>query len=194
MASASIPADRPIDPAIVARYHQDLLLNVHALNYYMERRGITIETVKKYKIGWNSGYGRYTIPVFDEKGEIWNIRLYKFDPKDGEPKIYSWGESRDGKKYTWGKNRLYPIRSLLAASRMQDKQIIICEGEHDALILNQNGLLAVTGTAGAGSTKLLEENVELFRDLNVVLVFDCDEAGRKGASDAAKILDRKSVV
>jgi 5S rRNA maturation endonuclease (ribonuclease M5) len=57
--------------------------------------------------------------------------------------------------------------------------VIVCEGEFDSIILNQNSFLAVTGTAGAGTWK--PEWNAFFKGKNVVLCYDSDVAGRAGA-------------
>jgi DNA primase len=66
-------------------------------------------------------------------------------------------------------------------------QVLICEGEIDALTAIQAGQTAV-GVPGWAAFK--DEWVRDFRDKDVILVMDADEAGRKGLRDIARRFQR----
>jgi len=63
-------------------------------------------------------------------------------------------------------------------------KIYICEGEFDALILEQNGYNAV---AILGTTNFAPEMAELFKGLDVILCLDNDDAGKRATNEIAKI-------
>jgi 5S rRNA maturation endonuclease (ribonuclease M5) len=65
-------------------------------------------------------------------------------------------------------------------------QVVIVEGELDATVLSQNGFLVVSGTGGAGTWKA--EWNENFRDKVVIICYDADEAGERGARKVARAL------
>ncbi len=123
---------------------------------YLHARGINNETISYHSIGWN---GRsYTLPVFDHRGVVVNLRTY--DP-NAKPKMR--GLKGRG-------SQLYPV-DVLAPPDLDPKaapwkaDVVLCEGEWDALLLNQHGIPAVTGTAGAGTFK--DEWAPKFKDKRV---------------------------
>lgn len=59
------------------------------------------------------------------------------------------------------------------------KQVIVCEGEIDCLLLNQLGFNAVSGTSGAG-TFYEAWVMRLPKESDCVLCYDNDEAGHQG--------------
>jgi DNA primase len=108
--------------------------------------------------------GRLKIPVYDEDGN------YKFSKFRKAP----WDESDEPKyKYEFGASV-----SLYGANKI-GKNIVICEGELDVLALLSCGFSACTSTGGAMSFQ--KEWVPLFKDSNVTIMFDNDDAGIKGA-------------
>lgn len=66
-----------------------------------------------------------------------------------------------------------------------NKVVWICEGEHDLGVMLSNNLNAVCLTGGAGALPL---NIEWFRDKNVAIVYDNDDAGRLGSTKLANAL------
>lgn len=67
------------------------------------------------------------------------------------------------------------------------KQVVICEGEPDAMVLNQANIPAVTSTAGAQSFH--ESWLEWFPpEIEVVLCFDNDDAGRQGRAKVQNMI------
>ena len=151
-----------ITEAKVNGWSSSLMTNEVALDELITSRGITTKTVSEYEIGWDLDRNCYTIPVRSAEGDILNLRRYTLRPTAGRRKI--WGVE--------GMNqpRLYPIRSLAA------EEIIVCEGEWDALITSQHGFPAITKTGAA-----LVWNAKWSPDFKgkiVYLCHDCDETGQ----------------
>lgn len=141
-----------------------------------EARGLTDETISKFKLGWNGK--RITIPVFDKQGKLINIRYRRSPGRSKGPKMLS----KKGSKAS-----LFNIRVLSENKSF----VVITEGEFDAIIAVQNGFPAVSGTAGATTFK--EEWVKEFADINAVYIcYDTDEAGEKGAKQVAELLGQKA--
>ena len=138
-----------------------------------EKRGLSDATMDQFDIGWDAGRQRNTIPVRDERGNVQNVRLYNAKKK---PKIVNYTE---GKHKYGSPARLYGLDVLDKTKPEDAKQVIICEGEWDRLLLQQEGFLAVTGTHGAGTFR--PEWVEHFEGRDVALVFDCDPEGQGAA-------------
>lgn len=73
---------------------------------------------------------------------------------------------------------------------VSSKQIFICEGEFDCLLLNQSGFSAVSSSSGAqtwddGWDEGVAEGAE------IVLIFDNDEAGEKGREKVRESFKKK---
>lgn len=149
-------------------------LSDEGIQFLKEIRGITSEVIHKYKMGWCKEKQRFTIPI-PWQGRYVNVRLYH---PDKNPKILP----------------ISPGRSiqLFPENQLKNNEIWLCEGELDTLCAISHGLSAITVTGGAGSWK--EEFTPLFKDKKVNIVYDCDEAGRKGAEKIAEILSKVAEV
>ena len=135
--------------------------------YLQENRGISPDVWKKYQLGIFEG--DTTIPVIQD-GVVVNV--YKHNP-NRQPKILPWSAGRPVTIYPWG-----PV--------IGDK-VIICEGQFDGMCLESfTGLEWRTGTGGANTWK--EEWNSIFKDKDVVIAYDADEAGMKGTERVMKNL------
>jgi CHC2-type zinc finger protein/Toprim domain-containing protein len=136
---------------------------------YLNGRGLHDTILEHNKITWDGE--RIVIPIFNADG-IWLFNKYRRDPAVSE-----------GPKYTYdagSHSSLYGIDKLPGAA-----QVIICEGEFDALILEANGFVGVTSTGGAGTFK--QEWLDLMTGKELFMCFDNDEAGRKGMVKLTKM-------
>jgi putative DNA primase/helicase len=184
-------AKPPIPEKISEQYSKNI--NKKILEYFQNKRGLNLETVKKYQLGWDTKTKRYTIPIRDSDNKLKNIRLYDPCASDTGYKMISYAvlkESPKDKKDKWryGEARLFGLDELV---KYKEKQVIICEGEWDRLILQQNGFMAVTGTCGAGSFQ--KKWVKHFKDKDVVLALDCDESGKEGAKKILELFNRTEI-
>lgn len=162
----------PISPDITAKYHANLMASPSRLQFIMERRGWTEETIIKFGIGHDSA--RYTIPVYDSDGQLRNIRRYLPDAKESKFKMLSWREG-------YGMGRLFPIPMI-----NEDQPIYVLEGELDTILARQLGLNAVSGTTGAETWR--EDWNEHFVGKRVVVCYDNDAAGHTGSRKVAMSL------
>jgi hypothetical protein len=144
-----------------------------ALNFLRTERGLSDETLKEFRIGFSPEKQAFTIPVFDRDGEsILTVKFFRYNYATGEKFIS-----------TAGKVQLFGLHHLVRDYDRFD-QVVMVEGELDAMVLTQNGFLAVSGTGGAGTWR--GEWTEQFRDKVVVICYDADEAGGRGASKVAR--------
>jgi len=165
-----------IERETIIKYHMFLMKHDTLVQLLKKERGLTKETLRRFEIGYDSKDKRFTIPIKNYTGNYINIRKYKLQAKDGEPKVISYGKG-------FGEVSLFPFDNL-----KDDNQIILCEGEMDCILLNQNDYNAVTCTGGAGTWK--KEWDSHFEGKKIAIVFDCDDAGRKGAHAVTnKLLD-----
>lgn len=159
-----------LQPAAIEASHKRLMNSTVVLDRLLEERGLNREVVERFKIGWDGD--RYRIPVKDASGNYVNVRRYKLKAP-AKQKMYNLKGCGSG-------SMLFPMEAL------ESDTIVLCEGEMDALLLNQYGIPAVTGTHGAATFK--PELARLFSGKQVYICYDNDEAGRVGARKAAKLI------
>lgn len=163
-----------LNPDRAIQGHQRLLLEPIALAYVTETRGISLEAIDHFKIGFEvdqSGGKWLTIPHF-VKGKLLNIKSRSLPPA--------------GKTF----RRVQGCPSILFnADVLESAEVIfITEGEIDAITLYDQGIKNVVGvTAGAGS--FLPEWFDALNPvLKIFLCYDPDEAGQEGAKEVARRL------
>lgn len=160
----------PINEIIPKQLHRNLLNDYEKLQYILRERRVSFFVIKKYLIGYDPESDRYSFPIRSLSGKFLNIKLHN-SYKD--PKSISW-------KSGSGTPRLFPVDATLKS------EIVITEGEFDTLALHSLGINAVTSTAGAGT--FLSEWGWLFRERNVKILYDSDNAGNEGGNMVASIL------
>ncbi len=156
----------PPSAAVLAAWHNHLLRNADRLAYLTgPSRLLTVETVKRFELGWSKEHRFYSIPIYDRSGDLVSFNRYR---PNGKPKMLN----RRGSRAT-----LYPW-SVLSTVEKGDL-LVVCEGHWDALLLNQLGVPAITG-GGANVWKPEWSVVLRMLGARVVVIYDCDESGRLG--------------
>jgi hypothetical protein len=170
-------AEVTLTEGLIAGWHSALMGHPSALDYLIEFRGLSSDTIMKYKLGWRPERKVYTLPVYGPDREIWNVRFYNPNPPDDRRKI--WGV----KGYN-SPPRLYPIEVL----DRDPSEIIIAEGELDTLLALQAGYPAITRTGAAD----VWEGAwgELFAGRTVYLCHDADTKGQRANRRVARALHR----
>ncbi|MFC1693441.1 toprim domain-containing protein, partial [Candidatus Latescibacterota bacterium] len=135
-------------------------------------RGIRISTFCNHGIGYNPNTEQYLIPVKNSECKKVNIKLYKI------------GGNLIG--MAGCKVSLYNLEKLT------DKitTIWLCEGEFDTLALDEalkSKSAIALGVPGASTFK--PEWIPLFSGRKVYILYDNDDAGRKGVNKVRKSLD-----
>lgn len=152
------------DEGTVAGWHSAFMSNRRLLKAFQRKRGISVDTLKRFSIGYDEATKAITIPVRDVDGNLVNIRRYQMNPTDGRRKIWS--------VRGHGEHALYPLEIL----DDNPSEVLICEGEWDALLAIQNGFAAITRTGTADAWKSSWNNK--FRDKDVWLCHDMDAKGQ----------------
>jgi hypothetical protein len=164
-----------ITGAMIDGWASALLHNAdESLDWMSGWRGLERDILSRYKIGWDHDRRIYTIPVYDDQGDLVVLRRYNPYPAEGRRKM--WGVA--GMNYP----ALYPLDQLPAP------QIIICGGEWDALATIQAGYAAITRTAAERVWK--SEWSSLFKGKQVFLCHDMDETGQTANRKVAQALRR----
>ena len=151
------------------------------MRWFDEKRGYTVETIDRWQLGWDGQ--RVTLPIHDADGKLVNIRRRR-DPRDPN-------QAASGKVIgiAAGMNeaRLFPIDALDA------DELVLVEGEWDAMLMHQLGFpSALSVTAGAGTWK--NEWTPLFDGKTVTIIYDNDDAGRRGEQNVARHLAKTATV
>lgn len=150
----------------VSEWHERLMADPERLAEITEARHISAATLARFNIGWN---GRsYSIPVYDGAGTLVNIRFYSLH---GRVKI--WGVTGHNEA------RLYPYPS-------GEGDLIVCEGEWDAIATAERGFDTVTRTGSARTWTTAWSPV--FAGRRVYLAHDCDETGQAANRKVARAL------
>lgn len=122
-----------LSEGLVGGYVSALLVSAPALRWLIQGRGLTLETIERYELGYDQTRNAVTIPIRNTSGVLINLRR-RFLDEDADPKIV--GLARPA--------CLYPLGVLAD----DPPSIAVCEGELDAMLMNQHGIPAITSTAG----------------------------------------------
>jgi hypothetical protein len=162
------PRVAPVATTAVDQYHAAFLASAEALGY-MVGRGFTLDTCKAYRIGFRPGW--IGLPTF----------------RDGKCIVIKWrslppAEKTFRREPTGAESLLYNGDVLKA----NPTEVIVAEGEMDALTLLQAGFQNVVAIPTGASSLPDECIIPLRKVTKVVLAYDPDPAGIRGAEAAAK--------
>ena len=135
---------------------------------WLRDRGLTDDTIADFKLG---AEGDVVALPYLRDGELVNIKRRSvtdkrrmWQEKDAEPCLFGW-------------HLIEPSCRVVA----------ITEGEFDAMVLHQAGIPALSVNQGAGNHQWIDSDWErLHRFSEILVCFDDDDAGRKGAREVAQ--------
>lgn len=163
---------KTINLSVLEKYHKALLENPAALAYLTQERGFTLDTIKKFKLGFNNG--AITIPHLKD-GDCLNVKSRMINPNGGQKYFREEGcasilfnqDSAEGKGW-----------------------LVLTEGEFDSIAYHQMGVLNTVAVTN-GADCFLDEWIDPVEHLQQIFIsYDMDEAGRKGAEKVADKLGR----
>lgn len=163
--------------------HKALLSSKRQLEYLIEKRKLSLDILKEFKVGYITppfrSYvnPRYSFPAWDFDGVLTTVG-YRQDPI-----VEYHNEYPDNKRYvihTGTQATIYNAHNLHSYS-----SVIHCGGQIDALSLLQYGINA-TGAMGEGTFK--PEWATRYQNKKVIIALDNDEAGVKSAQHIKKLL------
>lgn len=162
------------DSRLVETCHSALPIDIRQ---YLNARGIPDAIIKAYKLGYGEFYGKrwITIPIKDNLGNYSFLKLRQ-DPIFGDEKI-TFPSGIQAQLYDW------------ETAQTGGETLVVCEGEMDRLLLTSKGIPTVTSTHGAGTFKKEWADKIAGNYKKIYICFDNDEAGRKGANHAAKLME-----
>ncbi|MDE2451993.1 MAG: AAA family ATPase [Burkholderiales bacterium] len=141
---------------------------------WLASRGITDETIAAFKIGEQIRDGKaYAVFPYLREGELVNAKYRNPDDK------------RDMRQEAGAEPCLFGWHLVDPKAR----SIAVTEGEIDAMTLHQQGIPALSVNAGASNHQWIESDWERLERFSEILVcFDDDDAGRKGAAEVVQRL------
>lgn len=159
------------DLSRVEAYEKALTENTEATNYLKIKRGLTLETIKHFRLGYAAERNAISIPVF--KGdELVNIRYRSLDPK--APAKYTQEKGCE----VW----LYNDAGIERAKKLGN--LLIVEGEIDLMSAWQAGYKSIVSPAsGKDSYGIWLELLDSIP--RVYIAYDNDKPGKQSASDLA---------
>ena len=157
-----------VSARLVNRHHELLMKNGKAIDY-LTGRFVSDFCIQGYRLGYNPNNHRITLPIMDQFGTCVNIRSLAWEKgRNSRCKVINLKGHAEV--------RLFPEDRLVAED---PTNVLLVEGEMDALVGWSFGIPTVTWTGGA--TSYNKDYEWLFRDRNVFILYDNDEAGRRGA-------------
>lgn len=160
----SILSEAEVDEA-----HALLLKKTYIQEMLLNQRGWMLETIMKFKLGWNDHEERIQIPIYDVNKQLKNIRKYLVVGKVTESNPKFRGVRGHNENY------FFPIENLVTKDESLSKFILLCAGEPDTILANQLGFNAGTFTAGEGAFN--RDLLPLFSGKIVYICYDKDLAG-----------------
>lgn len=177
-------------------YHQNLATAPQVLKWLESERGLSIETISKHKLGWaTGGLKQY---LMTRGFSLEDIHATGLVYKDGQQNdffvnrvtipfmangkvVQIRGKDMNGKYFTPPNTgvRPYNIDAVWGAS-----EVILCEGEFDALVLEQFGY-ATLGLPGSTSWQS-SWNTYIDKAVKIYSCFDRDDGGAKGYEKVIK--------
>jgi 5S rRNA maturation endonuclease (ribonuclease M5) len=149
-------------------FHKELLENEEKKRFLLEERGIEERMIKYYTLGWDHDNDALTVPIKNEHGFFTDCRKVRFNVPDDQKQYknlpFAQGHGKGG--------RLFPYENIYKDN------LVLCEGETDAIVLNQHGFNAIT----TGSANAWKKVIPLFKGKHLIVAFDADEPGQKAAN------------
>lgn len=159
---------------------KEILKNFRYIHPYVTGRGIDVETIRKFDIGFDKDNNAITFPVRDKNGNILFIGTRSINTK-----FYHYPEGIE--KSVYG---LYELYREIRLGKQIDS-VYICEGPFNMWSAYTYGKYALS-LLGTGST-YQREQLKRSSIRHFILALDPDDAGRKGTEKLLKALDNKFV-
>lgn len=174
--------DTQADKANLMSYYRECQSHI-AETDYPAQRGLSAEVVKRYMLGYDTGFNRGT------GGKIWKALIIPTGKNSFVARNTDSTAQKTDRYRKNGASQLYNIKCLKTAQ----KPIFICEGELDALSIVEVGGEAVA----LGSTANYSHLVKLLEAQKpaqpLILALDNDEDGQKTTENLAKELERVQI-
>lgn len=161
-----------------------------ALKYLTEKRGLKKKVLRAQGTGirFDKGLPWIVFPLATAGDKVTLRKERAFDPSEMD-----WKRDGGGKPFIRTKPAGVGSRIYFFDDNSARQPLLLCEGETDTIAARSAGYTACFGSAGAGTFK--DEWAEEIASRpsaskGVVICYDGDDAGRKGAQAAAEVLHK----
>lgn len=145
-------------------------------SYLMEQRGLDFLTISQYRIK-ETANGEIVFQSFSPQGELENLKYIAVRRDERGKKIVRQSKGCPPALFGW------------QAIDPNARELLIAEGEIDAMTWSQMGFPAVSVPMGAGNHQWIDYEWERLLQFDLIyLSYDGDTEGRDGAAKAAKRL------
>jgi len=151
-----------------------------AARSFVSDRGITPDSIAKWRIGFDPAELRIVIPAYDERDVLRFLIKRSIREKDQPKYLYTEG---------FPKNSLLFGACAISPGIVRSSGIVLVEGSFDAIVLQQFGIPAVA-ILGTGISNKQVEILSRMRPRRVYFMFDKDTAGVTNIEIAARKLRR----
>jgi twinkle protein len=146
--------------------------------YLCSERLLTLDTLRAYKVAADSRDEWIVFP-FIRDGELLNVKRIALARPDGKKQVR---QEKDAEPCLFGWQAIPPGA----------REVVIAEGEIDAMTFWQMGFPALSAWSGAGNHQWVENDREhLERFDTITIAYDRDEAGELGAQAVVDLLGRE---
>lgn len=165
---------------LVERCHANLLLFKPSLKY-LSNRGIHMEAIKYFKLGYTVIEGQEVISIPSIENGIPKLIKYRKFGEDVAKHLPKYFREKGGKSILFNTDLFNDLTT---------KEIILTEGELDAITLWCAGFKNVVGNTGGAGTLLPEWYDKMVRMEKVYVCYDQDETTHTGQKAAEKVARR----
>lgn len=175
---------RPIvSEEVVNDFNQTLLNDPKWLGWLLKDTGITLASVKAFKIGLNPKTRRLVFPIRNRFGHCVNLRLYKLPRhrigRDSDPKVINYVTGKGtANELRYGGIELFPWPNF--SNYDLSKPIFVLPSEKETILAVQEGVQAVCSTNGEGSW--MDAWTEMFAAFNIGILMDPDKGGETASA------------
>ena len=157
--------------------NDSILENFQSWHPYIGKRNISKEIANRFQIKYDSLTKTIVFPVRDIKGNF----------------LFLTRRSIESKNFYIDSEAEKTVYLLDEAVKNNLNQVIVVESQINALVSYSYGFPAIA-LFGAGTTKGQIEELNKTNILHYILMYDNDEAGRKGASKFKKMIKKNTFV
>lgn len=192
-----IPDSRALTAAI-EQAHAALMNNPAALAY-LQGRGLTLDTIRRHKIGYSEGGQNALLQGFNEqfqsKSRKAGLYKYIFPILDGKGNCYYYiSEIIDRSQLDEYNGKYMKLKNTAqrffneTCIAYSNSFIFVCEGVYDALSIEQAGGRAIAITGTGGNSRILELENRPNTDNAYIIALDSDPAGQRAAQGLKQAL------
>lgn len=191
-----------INKVYAKKCYNDLLVDKEAMKY-AETRGLTLDIIKRFGIGYANGelpsadieflkraglasekgnskfMGRLIFPIIDVRKNVVAFAGRALDKNNPAKYINS--------PNTLVFNKSYNLFGLNLAKSSSDKAMILVEGQMDVVSLHKYGFTSAVASCGTAITEGQAKLIKRYKD-EVIICYDQDSAGREATNKAISIL------